>query len=400
MTPVERIYGYSRATAAVAIWSTILTIGPAYLASFYNSALAVVVGVCCFVFWIRVSSSRKRELFRDVARARLERWLSLNVGLLQMGDVIATNATGKMSERIRRAINSEFSHVSIYIGENRVAEAVPPRSRIVAADTYFFAQNTRDIRILRPKKKIPKPKVLVAEAIFYSWGLYSLARASSYIWRPLARIAADDALICSEFIAKLYRRAGLPICEDDGRISPGDICRNEEFENVTADCVRPLSKLEAQECLEIIADQSNYSFIKGLAKWTKAIAFALSPIRGAWSRPASQWDEIHFHAMYARTLIWIGWKWLVYIPATLFANIVPVPADPKVKARLLDELRQQLRSARMQHLLLNRQRNLFDDYRAPWRVRFEQLAQIERQIRTRNLNLLRRLLGRFGATRL
>ncbi len=227
-----------------------------------------------------------------------KKWWSLDPAKLQVGDIIGTREHNRKSELIRRSTGGgPISHVALYIGDNTVVEAVLPRTRRKAAAYYVLTTDSSTFCVLRPKASIVRfdedkrrADALVKGAIWHSDDLYSLASAAGFKLHHLRRLAASDAIICSELVVRAYDFAGIELCPGarPGEISPNAIYRSKMLLDITPQCTIPtgvdeyaLRKRRREESFRIVI-------------WLGALLWAVSPARRARLIPPEHWSGIHF----------------------------------------------------------------------------------------------------------
>lgn len=186
---------------------------------------------------------------------------------LKPGDIILSATNGITSAGIRLLTLAPVSHAAIYIGEQRVAEAVGqgivvrPMHEVLAEEAVVvafrhpllaaehaerirhFAQgrvgghyNHVGVMLLAPfaleRRACELP--LVPEAV------------RDFCIRGIARIqlgaSSNDRFFCSQFVLEAYKHAGLPITDADPRmISPADILHMREGDVPSVRIHQPLT---------------------------------------------------------------------------------------------------------------------------------------------------------------
>lgn len=89
-----------------------------------------------------------------------------DISRLQYGDIILVRFPGnEISDRVREATNSEYSHATLYVGDSSYIEA---SNRVVARNVArLLVDDPADTCVLRVKEEYLKPYTIDA-AIYYA----------------------------------------------------------------------------------------------------------------------------------------------------------------------------------------------------------------------------------------
>lgn len=169
--------------------------------------------------------------------------MGINISQLRRADIILTTGNHKVSAIIRNAIGSDVSHTMIYIGNQRIVEAVEP---VVREESWQKASEEVTLAIvLRRRNMDNTARAAVVETALgfkgrpYDYigaigsGMYGdrrgnlLAAAACTVLPIGCAIAmseinenartenADNKFFCSELVTRSFTAAGYPIV--DGR---------------------------------------------------------------------------------------------------------------------------------------------------------------------------------------
>ena len=141
---------------------------------------------------------------------------------MKAGDIILIhNILDPMSWLIRKALNCEYSHVALAVGDLLLVEIVGRGKRIREIE-YYERRKRYKIKVLRRKGKKGKEEKVVLKAlnerIKYNRISFLLAMIDSWRGRPLRR------WVCSSFVAYYMFKLGVVISEDKriDKITPKD----------------------------------------------------------------------------------------------------------------------------------------------------------------------------------
>ena len=173
---------------------------------------------------------------------------------LQPGDIVLTADNGINSVGIRLATLSPVSHAALYIGDNKIAEAVGSGIRLRSVDAVLLDEAT--VVVFRHPKVTPEQAAAIKafsqtqEGEKYNFfGImlqapFTLERrlcelplvpslVRDFCIRGIAAVqlglGRNDQFFCSQFVLEAYRSAGLPLTDADPRfINPGDLLHMRE----------------------------------------------------------------------------------------------------------------------------------------------------------------------------
>ncbi|MBG9386885.1 YiiX/YebB-like N1pC/P60 family cysteine hydrolase [Caenimonas aquaedulcis] len=173
---------------------------------------------------------------------------------LQPGDILLSSADGITSAGIRLLTLSPVSHASIYIGGQKVAEAVGEGIRQRTVEE-LLAEESTVVAFRHPGVSPEHASRMQAFAREQTGSRYNvmgvMLQAPFSIERRLCELpllpsplrdfcvqgvaavqlglGSNDRFFCSQFVLEAYRRAGLPLTDADPRmISPGDLMHMRE----------------------------------------------------------------------------------------------------------------------------------------------------------------------------
>jgi hypothetical protein len=173
---------------------------------------------------------------------------------LRPGDIILSSAAGASSVGIRLLTLSPVSHASLYMGDERIAEAVGEgiRQRDVP---QLLAEEATVVAFRHPRvqpEHVAHMQAFVRETLGQKYNFVGvMLQAPFSIERRLCELPLTPALVrdfcvngvgavqlglgrsdrffCSQFVLEAYRRAGLPLTDADPRLlSPADLLHMRE----------------------------------------------------------------------------------------------------------------------------------------------------------------------------
>jgi len=180
--------------------------------------------------------------------------LNMASELLAPGDILLSAADGATSLGIRLMTLAPVSHASLYMGEDKVAEAVGEGIR-QRAMPRFLAEEATVVAFRHPgvrREHVEKMQAFVAETVGQKYNYVGvLLQAPFSIERRMCEVpftpslvrdiclqgvgaaqlglGRSDRFFCSQFVLEAYRRAGLPLTEADPRLlSPADLLHMRE----------------------------------------------------------------------------------------------------------------------------------------------------------------------------
>ncbi len=150
---------------------------------------------------------------------------------LQYGDIILTRIPGnKISDKVREATNSEFSHALIYVEHSSYIEA---DKRVQARNlSRLLFDNTADTCVLRVKPEYLKPYTIDA-AVYYARFVVGNPYAKTDALRMEYGITnrfTYDTQICTRLVAKAYEFSGLKIVENVEMCTPQELLESDYVE--------------------------------------------------------------------------------------------------------------------------------------------------------------------------
>ena len=224
------------------------------LASLVAPALAVLSAACATRMEVPAAANPVFVRFQNPSLDPSNGGQLVQAGALRPGDIILTASDGLASAGIRALTLAPVSHAAIYLGDERIAEAVghgivvrtlaevlrdesvvvafrhPALDAHQAERIGRFAEarigeryNTLGVVLMAPfaleRRVCELPLVPGAVRDFCIRGVAAIALGAG----------SSDRFFCSQFVLEAYARAGLPITDADPRlVSPADILHMRE----------------------------------------------------------------------------------------------------------------------------------------------------------------------------
>ncbi len=157
---------------------------------------------------------------------------------LRPGDILVSTEAGGISQTIRKATLSAYSHASLYIGDGKIIDATKPgvRERNLAALTQPALRvgviRVGSLTAAQTNQVLSTTKSLVGKPYNTTGLAVGLATELNLIYRTY-RLVTGNALkvsgstlgrgyFCSELVIKAYKSAGLTVAPEAGD-TPGGI---------------------------------------------------------------------------------------------------------------------------------------------------------------------------------
>jgi hypothetical protein len=186
----------------------------------------------------------------------------LNDQRLQVGDIILTSSSNKVSKAVRRATNSEISHAMIYVQHSSVIDATADGVHSSNIQRIFFEDDSIVIA-LRPRSSLDDETVRkITDFARAATGTeYSKSEAIGVVARRMRRVGSGKQF-CSRLAAQAYAFAGISLVPDADYCSPEDLRKSERLVEIE-DVLLPASVEEIAfwrkraDVLKIMADATN-----------------------------------------------------------------------------------------------------------------------------------------------
>lgn len=154
----------------------------------------------------------------------------LNVDKLEIGDIVLEGYfADSVSEAIREATNSDYSHAKLFWGESMLHSDVivitENPSRVILED----CDKACALRI----KNVPNRDMIIQNAISYARSLVGTLydkRGLVLLNRGERTTSDNNRQMCARLIAESFQYAGLSLVEDYLNCSPGDLFRSTNID--------------------------------------------------------------------------------------------------------------------------------------------------------------------------
>jgi cell wall-associated NlpC family hydrolase len=146
----------------------------------------------------------------------------------QVGDYGVVKTGGFFGMLIRIGTTSRWNHSVIYIGDGKVVSADPTGVKINPVSDYaHIAWNQHEALDGNQRQQIAafaKAAVGSPYSFITIFGLVIRILGLKVLGKFLiAKLAQGTGYICSELVAECYRKAGVPLGEEDYLVVPGDL---------------------------------------------------------------------------------------------------------------------------------------------------------------------------------
>ncbi|ART76969.1 hypothetical protein ACQCU1_14680 [Sutcliffiella horikoshii] len=156
---------------------------------------------------------------------------------MAVGDLLFVKGNCNFSPFIRFFLKSEYTHVTIAVGEEQICEVDLYRKMEIMKnpykeyDLYRLKVNLTDDQQKELLHFLHK-KVSTSKGYDW-WRLISLCVKRYFRWNII--IHEQDRYICSEIIDKAFQQIGIDLVEDlvTGDVTPIDIMRSERIEYIS-----------------------------------------------------------------------------------------------------------------------------------------------------------------------
>jgi len=230
------------------------------------AALAVVLSGCASQVEQPTPESAPRLRLQSSALAPGNGGELIAASALATGDILLSSVGTLQSLGIQLATFAPVSHALVYLGEDRIAEAVGDGVQVRSIDQVLVSEQM--VVAFRDPHLTP----LQAEAV-RRWSLAQVGTRYNTVGvvlsapfvinrrlcevplvpgplrdacvRGLATVqlgaSSDDRFFCSQFVLEAYRQAGAPLSDADPRwVSPADLLHMREGDVATIATARPL----------------------------------------------------------------------------------------------------------------------------------------------------------------
>lgn len=218
------------------------------------TAASALLGGCATAIKPHETSGAPTLGFQNLALNPQNGGQLIEADSLRPGDIILTAENGINSLGIRLVTLSPVSHAAVYLGDDRISEAVGQgiRSRSVKA---LVADEATIVAFRHPDITAEQAAKIKAFAALHEGGKYNYlgimlqapftlerrmcelplvpSNVRDFCIRGIAAVqlglGRNDQFFCSQFILEAYRNAGLPLTDADPRlINPGDLLHMRE----------------------------------------------------------------------------------------------------------------------------------------------------------------------------
>lgn len=159
----------------------------------------------------------------------------------QPGQFAVVRTNGIVAKAIRWTTKSDFNHVFIYTGAGAIIEANPSGIQSDSLTKYDKHQvewypksltQTQSEEIVLQARKLKG----IGYGLLDLVALFFMTRGFNYDWM-WHRLRNDRTLICSQFVALIYARAGILLVPDKlhCQVTPGDLADVCEGKIIPAD---------------------------------------------------------------------------------------------------------------------------------------------------------------------
>lgn len=152
------------------------------------------------------------------------------------GDIGVSSSDSLMGKCVRVAQSivgdwSIYTHSFIYIGNGKIVEAMPQGARIDEIDKYTSSYLTTysKYNLTDGQRSDIVDHALSLVGKPYGWIDFLALGALHFNIRPhyfVEKVHSSDSYICSQLCAESYKRAGVPLFEDNRppmEVTPGDL---------------------------------------------------------------------------------------------------------------------------------------------------------------------------------
>ena len=185
-----------------------------------------------------------------------------DISRLQYGDIILVRFPGNdISDRVRKATNSEYSHATLYVGDSSYIEA---SNRVVARNVArLLVDDPTDTCVLRVKGAFLKPYTIDA-AIYYARDVVG----NPYAYMDALRLEegrtehhTEETQLCTRLVAKAFAKSGLYLVDNVEMCTPQQI-QESEYVEVHRDFLRPATDFDLKfaASYDVIDDMVNAIF--------------------------------------------------------------------------------------------------------------------------------------------
>jgi hypothetical protein len=186
----------------------------------------------------------------------------LNDQQLQVGDIILTSGSNKVSKAVRRATKSDISHAMVYVQHSSIIDATAEGVHSNNIQRIFFED---DATVVVLRSRLPLGEGVIRKITDYARAAtgteYSKSEAVAVVARKMRR-AGSRKQFCSRLAAQAYAFGGISLVADPDYCSPEDLRKSEHLEEV-GDVLLPASAEEIAfweartDVLKLMADTTN-----------------------------------------------------------------------------------------------------------------------------------------------
>ncbi len=168
-------------------------------------------------------------------------------GKVLPGDIILVDSNSTNAKVIKKATNSDFSHVALVISPTQAIEALGGSGVQITSLFRFVVDDISNISIKRMEdldtKKVTE---LMEQAIKEQSKGYDLKGAINSTL-PFKSETKDDRFFCSQLVAELYKKSGIELFDkDSSEVVPEDFNNIDSVEDVTKEVVTKLKQQTIQ----------------------------------------------------------------------------------------------------------------------------------------------------------
>jgi cell wall-associated NlpC family hydrolase len=163
-----------------------------------------------------------------------------SVGQLQKGDIILSTTSEPVSKIVKFTTDSKYSHARVYIGNNKIIEAIDPKvkldniTEVMVGDLYTVVYRYPNLTEMQ-KLKIVQYATLQINKEYDLSGAIGTSNAGSlpiFAAKIHNMINPEVDLYCSELVAFAYKSAGISLGKLPSQTTPKDLATNKNLEYI------------------------------------------------------------------------------------------------------------------------------------------------------------------------
>lgn len=193
---------------------------------------------------------------------------------LKVGDIILTSDSNRMSRKVRKWTDSDFSHAMVYVAHCSVIDATGDGVHSTNTQRIFFDDESAVV-VLRYKGTLSPDSI--QKITDYARGQtgteYSMLEAAAVVTGKLTPKTRRQ--FCSRLAAQAYSEAGIELVADADYCSPEDLRRSADLEEI-ADVLLPATDeekafWEERPNISRLMAESTNRFLVAVRKKSKSI---------------------------------------------------------------------------------------------------------------------------------